>query len=140
MVFLALADASTASATSAATVVPILSGLIAALIAIAGGVGTWAALRVAKNSQLISNYEAAAASWEKVANGLKAEKEGLEDQMQDMASTVTELQAKNSALQDLVTGSPAVEKLSVDMGRSFNLLVEQMNRIESKISGAANGG
>lgn len=137
---IALASAAASSGTSPTTVISILSGLIAALIAIAGGVGTWAALRVAKNSQLIANYEATATSWERRATSLKAEKEGVEDQLKDALAAVSSLHAKISALQDIATGQPAVEKLTMDMNSIFQLIATQLNRIESHLTGAGNGG
>lgn len=139
MIPLTLADAASASS-SATTIITILGGLIVALIAIAGGVGTWAALRVAKNSQIIANYKATAESWENRANSLKAEKEGLEDQLRTAAAVNTSLQAKNSALQDLATGNPAVEKLTTEVNKFCQDLAGQIARIESSLKGTGHVG
>jgi len=121
------------SSSSATSLISVLGGVIAALIAIAGGLGTWAALRVGKNSQLIANYKATAESWEVRANGLRAEKEGLEDQYAKAMGSITSLQSKVSTLESLATGQPAVEKLAGEMHRSFRTLTEQMTRIEAGI-------
>lgn len=125
-----------ASAVSSSTAaISILGGLIAALIAVAGGVGTWAALRVAKNSQLIANYQAAAASWETVADGLKAEKESLEGQLTEAKTTNATLQAKNTILQELATGHPLMESLTAGMNSGFEKLGEQLAGIEKTLRG-----
>lgn len=134
MVHSVLAEA--AAGPSSTTIISILGGLIAALIAVAGGVGTWAALRVAKNSQLVANYQGAAESWEARANGLKAEKEGLEDQLKDVMETNASLRAKNAALQDMATGHPAIEQMAASMDRGFQVLADQLTRIESNLGGS----
>jgi peptidoglycan hydrolase CwlO-like protein len=123
-------------ASTSATVISVLSGLIAALIAVAGGVGTWAALHVARNSQLIANYQSTASSWESVAGGLKAEKEALEGQVLELSATISTLQAKNAALQEIATGNPQLERMAESMGRSFKSLRDQMTRIEQQLQGA----
>lgn len=135
----ALNAASASSSSVSSTALAVLGGLIAAMIMAAGAVGTWAALRVGKNSQVIANYKSGAESWEARANGLKAEKEGLEDQLATAMQTITSLQSKVSTLQELATGHPAVEALSRDMTRSFRSLTEQMTRIENVLKGEANG-
>jgi hypothetical protein len=119
------------------TVLQVLGGLIAALVAAAGIIGTWAALRVGRNSQIISTYRASAESWENRANSLSAEKQGVEEQLSGALQAVQSLQAKNDALQGLVTGQPAVEKLSRDMNRKFSELTEHIRRIENALKGKA---
>jgi phage-related minor tail protein len=132
---IAIAEASGGSSSPTA-LLGVFGGVIAALLAVAGLIGTWAALRVGKNAQVLSNYKTTAESWEARANGLKAEKEGLEERLEKAMSTITELQAKNSALLDLASGHPAIERLGKDMKRSFQDLTEQMSRIEGVLKGA----
>lgn len=127
------------AAPSSGAIISVLGGIIAALIAAAGGIGTWAALRVAKNSQLITNYQQTAQSWEARANGLKAEKEGLEDQLRDVMTTNAELRAKNQALQDLALGHPAIEQMALDMSNGFRVLGDQLRQMENKLKGTGHG-
>ena len=107
-------------------ILSILGGLIAVLIVIAGGIGTWAALRVGKNTQVLSNYKTAADSWEARARALEAEKNTKEDQIQVMTATITELHAKNAALMDMASGHPSVERLATEMRDSFKKLSERI--------------
>lgn len=129
-----------ASLGDTSTVISVLGGIVGLLIAVAGGIGTWAALRVAKNSQLIANYEATAESWEKRSNGLKAENEGLEDEIRQAKETIASLESKNAALADMAYGGPDVNILSADINRGFQLLGEQMSRIEGLVRGGGSGG
>jgi hypothetical protein len=122
------------------TVLSIAGGLIAALLTAAGIIGTWAALRVGRNTQITANYRATAESWESLATSLTAEKAELEHKLDDAMVTIASLNTKVSTLQELATGHPAVEKLSRDMNKSFQTLTIQMNRIEDSLRGSGNGG
>jgi hypothetical protein len=122
------------------TVLSIAGGLIAVLITAAGIIGTWAALRVGRNTQITANYRATAESWESLATSLTAEKTELEHRLEDAMVTITSLTTKVSTLQELATGHPAVERLSEAMHQSFQTLTIQMNRIEDSLKGAGNGG
>jgi uncharacterized protein YlxW (UPF0749 family) len=132
-----------ASITDTSGLVSILGGLIALIITIAGGVGTWAALRVGRNSQLIANYKATAESWESRASGLKAENEGLADDLTDARKEVTDLKAKVTTLQELATGQPAVQQISNEMREGFDRLTKSLNGFGDSIEsmkGVINGG
>lgn len=118
------------------TVLSIAGGLIAVLITAAGIIGTWAALRVGRNTQITANYRATAESWESLATSLTAEKSELERRLEEAMVTIASLNTKVSTLQELATGHPAVEKLSRDMNKSFQTLTIQMNRIEDSLKGA----
>jgi hypothetical protein len=122
------------------TVLSIAGGLIAVLITAAGIIGTWAALRVGRNTQITANYRATAESWESLATSLTAEKAELEHKLDEAMLTIASLNTKVSTLQELATGHPAVERLSRDMNRSFQTLTIQMNRIEDSLKGSGNGG
>jgi Tfp pilus assembly protein PilV len=122
------------------TVLSIVGGLIAVLITAAGIIGTWAALRVGRNTQITANYRATAESWESLATSLTAEKSELENKLEEAMVTITSLNTKVSTLQELATGHPAVERLSRDMNKSFQTLTIQMSRIEDSLRGAANDG
>ena len=125
-----------AEPSSTTTVLSVLGGLIAALIAAAGIVGTWAALRVGRNTQILSTYRASAESWENRANSLKAEKDAAEEQLARALENLHSLQTRNDTLQGLVTGQPAVEKLSRDMHRKFGELTDRMRSIEEILKGS----
>lgn len=128
-------------ASSAVTdVLSVAGGLIAVLITAAGIIGTWAALRVGRNTQITANYRATAESWESLATSLTAEKSELEHKLEEAMVTIASLKTKVSTLQELATGHPAVEKLSRDMNQSFKTLTIQMNRIEDSLKGAGSGG
>jgi biopolymer transport protein ExbB/TolQ len=122
------------------TVLSVAGGLIAVLITAAGIIGTWAALRVGRNTQITANYRATAESWESLATSLTAEKSELEHKLEEAMVTIASLNTKVSTLQELATGHPAVERLSRDMNKSFQTLTAQMNRIEDSLKGAGSGG
>lgn len=124
------------ASTPVTTVLSVAGGLIAVLITAAGIIGTWAALRVGRNTQITANYRATAESWESLATSLTAEKSELEHKLEEAMVTINSLNTKVSTLQDLATGHPEVEKLSRDMNKSFQTLTIQMNRIEHSLKGA----
>lgn len=132
-----------AGLTDTGSLISILGGLVALVITIAGGVGTWAALRVGRNSQVIANYKATAESWETRATALKAENEGLQDELTDTRKEVSELKSKNVTLQELATGQPAVQQISTDMRAGFDKLTEQMDKFGERLEtmrGVIDGG
>ena len=132
-----------ASATDTGSLISVLGGLVALIITIAGGVGTWAALRVGRNSQVIANYKATAESWENRASGLKAENEGLQDELTDARREISELTSKNDTLRELATGQPAVQQISAEMKAGFESITQKMERFGDRLEnmqGVINGG
>jgi hypothetical protein len=132
-----------ASATDTGSLISVLGGLVALIITIAGGVGTWAALRVGRNSQVISNYKATAESWENRATALKAENEGLTDELTDARQEISDLHTKVGTLQDLATGQPAVQQISTEMKEGFKKVAEQLDSFGGRLDtmrGIINGG
>lgn len=121
------------SVSSTGSLIQILGGLIALIITIAGGVGTWAALRVGRNSQVISNYKATAESWENRASGLKAENEGLQGELTDAQRQIAELTSKNSTLRELATGQPAVQQISIEMKAGFEDLSDRLDSFGDRL-------
>jgi hypothetical protein len=121
-----LAGLTAASGSDPFGILSILGGLIAVLIVIAGGIGTWAALRVSKNTQVLSNYKTAADSWEARARALEAEKNTKDEQIQTMTASITELHAKNAALMDMASGHPAIERLAAEMRTSFDNIAKKI--------------
>jgi hypothetical protein len=65
-------------------VLTLFGTLISVLLAVAGGIGAWAALRVGRNAQVINNFRVNAESWEKVAGSRQAEKEELEQELAEV--------------------------------------------------------
>ncbi|MCW2929973.1 MAG: hypothetical protein JWM19_935 [Actinomycetia bacterium] len=114
-------------------------GTVSALIVAAGAIGTWGAMRIGRNTQILATYKAAAEGWENLANSLKAEKSDVEGRLDKAMTTVKGLEAKNQTLQDLVTGQPAIESLSLDMKASFRSLGEQMQHMEDALRGVQHG-
>lgn len=112
-----------------------LVGVVSVLIVAAGAIGTWGAMRIGKNTQILATYKASADGWEGLANSLKAEKTDVEERLAKATATVRVLEAKNVTLQDLVTGQPAIELLSRDMKASFESLGKQMKHVEDALRG-----
>jgi vancomycin resistance protein YoaR len=132
-----LAEAATGN--TGLSLLTILISTVGVLLLIAGGVGTWAAMRVGKNTQVVANYKASAESWESRANALKEQVEGLKGELGEVKANATRekqqsgeviaaLQAKVATLQDLVTGQHAVEVLTNRVDDRFN---DISDRIES---------
>jgi len=111
-----------ASGPSSSALLSTLGGLIAVLLALAGGIGTWAALRVGKNAQVLSNYKNVAESWEARARAVEAERDAKDEQLRQATAQIAELHAKNAALMDMASGHPAIEKLAAEMRESFSKL------------------
>jgi hypothetical protein len=126
-------EVTAASLSSSATLVSALVALVGFFVVVAGGLGTWAALRVGKNSAVIANYKATAESWENRATALTAEKDGLEEELTTARSQIADLTSKNETLQQLVTGQPVVAAISEEMKEGFDKLARQMGRVGDRL-------
>jgi predicted RNase H-like nuclease (RuvC/YqgF family) len=100
------------------------------LVAFAGSIGTWAALRVGRNTSVLSNYKQAAESAQAVAASLKAEVEQLRAELAEAKDERTREQSewstKNASmesriaiLQDLATGHTVLEALAAQLENSL---------------------
>lgn len=121
------------------TVLTLVGLLIAVVVAFAGVVGTWAALRVGRNTTVLSNYKQAAESAQTVADSLKSEVEQLRAELAEAKATAqrerdqwtksnAELQARISILQDLATGHSALDALGQQLE---NALVAKVGELRT---------
>jgi hypothetical protein len=117
--------------------------ILSALLIIGTSVGTWAALRTGKQSQIIKNYRDAANSWREKSEAQEAiSKEQqeeirqlrfeLEDVKRNTAARVSELETQVSVLQGIVTGrdefdylNAQVKELRSDTARILTILSEE---------------
>lgn len=124
---------------SSSTVLTLVGLLIAVVVAFAGVVGTWAALRVGRNTTVLSNYKQAAESAQTVADSLKSEVEQLRAELAEAKATAqrerdqwtksnAELQARISILQDLATGHSALDALGQQLE---NALVAKVGELRT---------
>jgi HAMP domain-containing protein len=104
--------------------------LVAVVVAFGGVIGTVAAMRVGKNTAVLSNYKQAAESAQTVATSLKAEVDQLRSELVEAKETAAreraewtagnaELQARISILQDLATGHSTLETLGRQLENSL---------------------
>jgi cell division protein FtsB len=93
---------------SASTVLIILGSLVGILLVTAGTVGTWAAMRVGKNTQTVSNYREAAQSWQLKSQAQGAEIKELQAENTELRKQVADLSGQVGVLRDLITGASAV--------------------------------
>jgi predicted RNase H-like nuclease (RuvC/YqgF family) len=115
---------------TASTVLTLVGILIAVVVAFAGVVGTAAAMRLGKNTTVLSNYKASAESAQSVADSLKSEVEQLRAELAEAKATAArereqwsaanaELMARISILQDLATGHSTLEALGRQLENSL---------------------
>lgn len=104
--------------------------LVAVLLGAGTVVGTWAALKVGRNTTVLSNYKAAAESAQSVATSLDGEVKQLRAELAEAKETASleraqwaaanaELQARIGILQDLATGHSTLEALGKQLETSL---------------------
>lgn len=110
--------------------------VVAVLIVVAGAVGTWAALRVGKNTGVVSQFRDAAASSEALARSYKSQMDNQEYQITDLQRQLSDrdkeikvLQGQMDIMKDLVTGRPAFDEIS-------RHLEDLVVRVDSRLSEA----
>lgn len=110
-------------------VLSLFGTLISVLLAIAGGIGAWAALRVGRNAQVINNFRTSAESWERVAKAQEEELREVKAENAELKTTLAEVQGKvlvltslvNSAITSMTSSTP---REVVDKIESLMRLVE----------------
>ena len=83
-------------------VLTLFGTLISVLLAVAGGIGTWAALRVGRNAQVINNFRTTAESWQAVAESQQTELDEVKTENAALRKQLAEVQGKVTVLTDLV--------------------------------------
>lgn len=88
-------------------VLSLFGSLISVLLAIAGGIGAWAALRVGRNAQIINNFRTSAESWEKVARAQEEELREVKSENIELKQALAEVRGQVAVLTSLVRSSIA---------------------------------
>jgi len=117
-----------------------LAAVAALLIIVGTSVGTWAALRTGRQSQIIKNYRDAANSWREKSEAQEAETKQLRTELDDnkrlmeryqvrSEARISELETQLTILQNIVTGreefdylNSQVKSLKEDTGAILTLL------------------
>jgi flagellar motility protein MotE (MotC chaperone) len=90
---------------SSSVLLDILGSLVAIVLAGAGGIGAWAALRVGRNTQTVTNYREAARSWQAKSESQDAEIAELQRENADLRKQVADLSGQVAVLRDMITGT-----------------------------------
>lgn len=113
-----------------------LGAILAALIAIAGIVGTWAALRVGKNAQTLSNYRDALQSWKERSEAQDTKIAEQDIEIGDLKTQVDELRHENSelrgqigTLRDAISGRQVFDGLSDSFARQHKELIDRLDKL-----------
>jgi len=119
-----------------------LGAVLVVLLTLGTAVGTWAALRTGRQSQIIKNYRDAANSWKEKSEAQEAELQQLKTELENsnraneqyqMRSTarIAELETQVTILQNIVTAreefdylNGQVKSLKDDTNAILNLLKE----------------
>jgi len=87
---------------SSAALLSVFGTLIIALLAAAGAVGTFAALRVGRHAQTIRNFSDAARSWREKAEAQESELDALQAGNAALQTQVAALRTQMTALRELI--------------------------------------
>jgi predicted nucleic acid-binding Zn-ribbon protein len=109
-------------------VLSVLGVVITILLAAAGAVGTWAALRVGRNAQTLTNYRDAAGSW-------KERSEAQESEISELRGEVVHLKAENAELRGQMTVLRDLFKSAVSELANSTSNREVLDRIETMTRG-----
>lgn len=100
-----------------------LGGVLVFLLALGTAVGTWAALRTGRQSQIIQNYKEAANSWKETSEARESEVKQLRAEIQESkrafeqyqvmsTSRIAELETQVTILQNIVTAREEFDYLN----------------------------
>lgn len=105
--------------------------VLATLLAVAGSVGTWAALRVGRNAQTLKNFRDSADSWKGKATAQESEISDLQKENTKLKSEIAELRGQVHALGDLVR--TAISELASPSNAQHQEVLERLDRIAKKL-------
>ena len=101
---------------SSSVLLSVFGTLIIVMLAVAGALGTFAAMRVGKHAQVIKNFEDAAKSWREKAEAQESDIGQLKAENAQLDQEVSELRGQVSVLREIVRS--ALEQLVTSSGNS----------------------
>lgn len=117
-------------------VVEALGAALVALLAIAGAVGTWAALRVGRNAQTITNYRDALQSWKERSEAQDTKIDEQQGEIGELQSEVHKLKTENAelrgqvnTLRDAISGRQIFDNLAEAFNRQHQELMERLDKL-----------
>lgn len=105
--------------------------IIGSLLAIATAVGIWAAFRVGKNAQTITNYRDAVQSWKERSESQDVKIAEQENEMNDLRDKQHKLEAENADLR----GQVAVLRDAISGRQWFDMIVKQLGDQHNEMMG-----
>lgn len=107
-----------------------LGAILAVLLILGTSVGTWAALRTGRQSQIIKNYRDAANSWREKSEAQEAEIRQLRTELEETRRTNEQYQARSQAkISELETQLTILQNI-VTARDEFNYLKEQVKELK----------
>jgi cell division protein FtsB len=106
-----------------------LGALLVALLTVAGIVGTWAALRVGRNAQTISNYRDAISSWKERSEAQDQELTEVRTQLDKLKSENAELRGQINTLRDAISGRSVFDGLSEALAKQHRELLDRIDKL-----------
>jgi predicted nucleic acid-binding Zn-ribbon protein len=103
--------------------------VLGTLLALAGSVGTWAALRVGRNAQTLSNYRDAIQSWKERSETQEAEIAELRTQLHQVQAENADLRGQVNTLRDAISGRSILGTLEKTLARQHAELLERLDKL-----------
>jgi predicted nucleic acid-binding Zn-ribbon protein len=103
--------------------------VLATLLAAAGAVGTWAALRVGRNAQTLTNYRDAIQSWKERSETQESEISELRQQLNQMKTENADLRGQVKTLRDAVSGRNGFDNLENTLARQHTELLGRLDKL-----------
>jgi cell division protein FtsB len=120
---------------SSGLLLDILIGFVTVVLAGAGTVGAWAALRVGKNTTTVSNYREAAQSWRLKSEAQDAEIRELQTENADLKKQLADLSGQVGVLRDMVTGTAVIAEHDTRVTNYHAEVMTQLAVIQSLLKG-----
>jgi len=116
--------------------------ILAALVVVAGAIGTWAAFRVGRNAQTVSNYRDALQSWKERSESVEAKSKEQDSEILELQGRVHTLEAENADLQgqirvlrDAISGRQTFDAIVNTLGKQHQEILEAFSRQHVELIG-----
>ena len=114
--------------------------ILAALLVVAGAIGTWAAFRVGRNAQTVSNYRDALGSWKERSEAQDVKIEEQHSEMTQLRENQHKLEAENAdlrgqilVLRDAISGRQVFDTIVDAIEDQNRKLLEMSNKQHTEL-------
>lgn len=116
--------------------------ILGVLVVLAGAIGTWAAFRVGRNAQTVSNYRDALQSWKERSESVEAKSKEQDNEIHELQTRVNTLESEKAelagqvkVLRDAISGRQSFDSIVSTLGVQHREILEAFSKQHIELIG-----